>query len=142
MTVKLLPEHHLEFPGLPESTLVKIATLLEITCHGSFQGVCAANLLVLCMNHLLSCQPRVTVTSCFVCKVIRDLESIDNFCINPIHRIGLIHKLSIDSHTSNGVYKLMFYVLNNRGVSHYGILPVSRDIGWPAQQLDYFRYIK
>ena len=32
---------------------------------------------------LLSCQPRVTVT-CFVCKVIRDLESIDHLCINPI----------------------------------------------------------
>ena len=30
----------------------------------------------------------------------------------------------------------------NRGVSHYQILPVSRDIGWPVQQLDYFRYIK
>ena len=29
----------------------------------------------------------------------------------------------------------------NRGVSHYRILPVSRDIGWPVQQLDYFRYI-
>ena len=32
--------------------------------------------------------------------------------------------------------------LSNRGVSHYRILPVSRDIGWPVQQLDYFRYIK
>ena len=41
---------------------------------------------------LLSCQPRVTVTSCFVYKVIRDLESIDHLCINPFHRIGLIHK--------------------------------------------------
>ena len=41
---------------------------------------------------LLSCQPRVTVTSCFVYKVIRDLESTDYLCINPIHRIGLIHK--------------------------------------------------
>ena len=30
----------------------------------------------------------------------------------------------------------------NRGVSHYRILPVSRDFGWPVQQLDYFRYIK
>ena len=30
----------------------------------------------------------------------------------------------------------------NRGVSHYRILPVSRDIGWPVQQLDYFRYVK
>ena len=28
----------------------------------------------------------------------------------------------------------------NRGVSHYRILPISRDIGWPVQQLDYFRY--
>ena len=37
---------------------------------------------------LLSCQPRVTVTLCFVYKVIRDLESIDNLCINPIRRIG------------------------------------------------------
>ena len=28
----------------------------------------------------------------FVYKVIRDLESIDHLCINPIHRIGLTHK--------------------------------------------------
>ena len=41
---------------------------------------------------LLSCQPRVTVTSCFVYKVIRDLESIDHLCINPIRRLGLINK--------------------------------------------------
>ena len=41
---------------------------------------------------LLSCQPRVTVTSCFVYKVIWGLESIDHLCINPIRRIGLIHK--------------------------------------------------
>ena len=41
---------------------------------------------------LLSCQPRVTVTSCFVYKVIMDLESIDHLCINPIRQIGLIHK--------------------------------------------------
>ena len=46
---------------------------------------------------LLSCQPWVTVTSCFVYKVIRDLESIDHLCINPIRRIGLIHEWSIDS---------------------------------------------
>ena len=30
---------------------------------------------------------------------------------------------------------------SSRGVSHYRILPVSRDICWPVQQLDYFRYI-
>ena len=41
---------------------------------------------------VLSCQPGVTVISCFVYKVTRDLESIDHLCINPIHRIGLIHK--------------------------------------------------
>ena len=41
---------------------------------------------------LLSCQPRVTVASCFVYKIIRDLESINHLCINHIHRIGLIHK--------------------------------------------------
>ena len=41
---------------------------------------------------VLSCQPRVTVTSCFVYKVIRDLLSIDHLYISPICRIGLIHK--------------------------------------------------
>ena len=28
----------------------------------------------------------------FVYKVMRDLKSIYHLCINPIHRIGLIHK--------------------------------------------------
>ena len=37
--------------------------------------------------HVLSCQPRVTVTSCLVCKIIRDLESIDHLCINPIYTV-------------------------------------------------------
>ena len=44
MIVRLLTEHHLEFlsfkggcTGSSESTLVKNATLLEITCHGSFR---------------------------------------------------------------------------------------------------------
>ena len=32
--------------------------------------------------------------------------------------------------------------IGNRPLSHYRILPVSRDIGWPVQQLDYFRYMK
>ena len=45
----------------------------------------------------LSYQPKVTVTSCFVYKVIRDIESIDHLCINPILWIGLIYKWSIDS---------------------------------------------
>ena len=47
--------------------------------------------------HILSCQARVTVTSCFVYKVIRNLESIFHLCINPICRIGLILKWYIDS---------------------------------------------
>ena len=37
------------------------------------------------------------MTLCFVYKVIRDLESIDHLFINPIRRIGLIHKCSLDS---------------------------------------------
>ena len=32
------------------------------------------------------------MTSCFVHKVIRDLEAIDHLCINPIRKIGLINK--------------------------------------------------
>ena len=28
----------------------------------------------------------------FVYEVIRVLESIDHLCINPIHRLGLMHK--------------------------------------------------
>ena len=40
--------------------------------------------------HILSCQSRLTVTSCFVYKVIRDLESIDHLCINHIRRINTL----------------------------------------------------
>ena len=35
---------------------------------------------------VLSCQPRVTVMSCFVYIVIRDLQSTDHLCINPIRK--------------------------------------------------------
>ena len=38
-----------------------------------------------------SFQPRVTVTSCFVYKITRNLDSIDHLCIDPILGIGLIH---------------------------------------------------
>ena len=48
MSFKLLTEHHLKFLSLKgdyigssEYTLVKNATLLEITCHGSYYGVAA-----------------------------------------------------------------------------------------------------
>ena len=43
------------------------------------------------LQNLLSCQQGVTVMSCFVYKVIRDLKLIDHLCINPICRIGLIY---------------------------------------------------
>ena len=38
-------------------------------------------------EHVLSFQPLVKVTSCYLHKVIRVLESIDHLFINPIHRI-------------------------------------------------------
>ena len=40
---------------------------------------CRGKSRVSCM--VLSCQPRVLVTLCFVYKVIRDLESIDHFIL-------------------------------------------------------------
>ena len=36
------------------------------------------------------------MTSRFVYKAIKDLKSIDHLFINPIRRIGLIHKCSLD----------------------------------------------
>ena len=63
---------------------------------GFIQSACRINIQVIKI-HLLSSQPRVIVMSCFVYKVIRDLESIDHLFINPIRRIGLIHKWSLDS---------------------------------------------
>ena len=47
------------------------------------------------------------MTSCFVYKVIREFKSIDHLCFNPIHRIGSIHKQSINS------YKLKWSVQVN-----------------------------
>ena len=40
----------------------------------------------------------MTLLSGFVYTVSMNLESIDHLCINPIHRIGLIHMGSIDSY--------------------------------------------
>ena len=47
MIVKLLIEHHLRFlsltggcTGSSESTIVKNATLMEITCRGSYSSQC------------------------------------------------------------------------------------------------------
>ena len=46
---------------------------------------------------LLSCQPSVTVTRCFVYKAIRDLESMDHLCINLILCINtkVIYRLAL-----------------------------------------------
>ena len=41
---------------------------------------------------VLSCQPKVTMTSYSVFEVIRDLKSINHPRIDPILRIGPIHK--------------------------------------------------
>ena len=54
---------------------------------------------------VLSCQPRLTVTSCFVYKVITDLESIDHLCMNPIRRSDLSIHVS-----SSEVYTFVFYL--------------------------------
>ena len=43
----------------------------------------------------------------FVYKVSWDFESIDNLCINPIHRIGLIHKWSLDVNVLLNNFKLL-----------------------------------
>ena len=51
------------------------------------------------------------MTSCFVYKVIRDLESIYHLCINPIRRIGLIHKRYFDTRVSSSkVYTIVLYL--------------------------------
>ena len=66
----------------------------EILEHLPYCTLCDDETVCIDLTFLIqvSCQPRVTVTSCFVYKVIRNLELIDHLCINPIHRIGLIHK--------------------------------------------------
>ena len=52
--------------------------------HGQFHIKIGKTVWIICFitwEMLLSCQPIVTVTSCFVYKVIRDLESIDHLFI-------------------------------------------------------------
>ena len=69
------------------------------------------------LTHLLSCQPIRTLASCFVYKVIRDLESINHLCINDSITCVLILIAGRDKYmytcdlsirfSSGGVYKLM-----------------------------------
>ena len=102
MTLRLLSEHHLELLSLTEAAQAHLSLHLS-KCHIvgnhmsrlNYESCAIVHILhISCYgnSNILSCQPGVTVTSCFVYKVIRDLESIDHLCINPICRIGLIHK--------------------------------------------------
>ena len=63
------------------------------------------------------------MTSCFVYKVIRDLELIDHLCINPILRMGLIHKLSIESYwLKRSVYVIVLLNNSKRNTSSLSLL--------------------
>ena len=85
----------------------------------------------LCFKLLLPCQPRMTVTSHFVYKVIRDLESIDHLFINPIHRIGLIYTSDLSICVSSSeVYTLVFYLAIVNTVLYHGHF-------WLARQYNY-----
>ena len=89
---------HPDFPHIPpEPRYHDLDCVLVLDSSGSigrskFEQAKRATKVSTKQTDLPSCQPWVTVTSCFVYKVIRVLESIDHLCINPIHRIGLIHK--------------------------------------------------
>ena len=117
MILKLLTEHHLEFlsliggcRGLSESrsTFVKMPNCWKSHVTAQNNKWEASRLVIsnsinrrffpliigapdFCQK-VLYCRSKVTVMSCFVYKVIRDLESINHLCINPICRIGLILK--------------------------------------------------
>ena len=58
-----------------------------------FGMVCAfvvlCNKVRFCVSTVL---PAKSDSYVIVYKVMRDLESTDHLCINPIHRIGLMHK--------------------------------------------------
>ena len=75
--------------SMTPAILLKITSALDISSPLDSVYLC---LFLFAFILLLSCQPRVTVTLCFVYKVIRDLESMDHLCINPSRRVGLIHK--------------------------------------------------
>ena len=87
------------FIGLVSSGVVRFKTMVLLLLL-----VCCLLLLLLCVSGcvLLYCpaSQRHYVVSLnksesdviYFYKVIRDSESIDHLCINPIHRIGLIHK--------------------------------------------------
>ena len=70
-----------------------VSSVMHNVCPGRFLNSsvhvsCNSNCNINTWKKLLSCQQRVTVTSCFVYKVIMDLLSINHLRINPIRRIG------------------------------------------------------
>ena len=83
---------------------------------------------------ILSCQLRVTEKSCFVYKVIRNLESIYHFCINSI-RSDISFRVS-----SSGVFKVIFYliIVNKHDV--------TATLGWQDSRclllLHYIQYVR
>ena len=58
-------------------------------------STCKDEILLLVIQQLLSCQSIVTVTSWFAYKVIKDLESIDDLCINPIRSTQLFYGFAL-----------------------------------------------
>ena len=83
--------HCLSRPFWKATTVQNFRIFTVIQCKQPIKYLEHVNLLDL-KRYLLSCQPIVIVPSCFVYKVITALELIDHLCINPIPRIGLIHK--------------------------------------------------
>ena len=71
----------------------------------------------------------------FYLQSYQDLESIDDLCINPIRRIGLIHKSSIDSRVSSSeVYTLVFNLAIVNKVYYVAVI-----LGWyDSMYLNYY----
>ena len=66
-----------------------------ITKAAAFQGSVIINSVQVCSQspqELYTVLPAKSDSDMFRYKVIRNLESIDHLCINPILRIGLVHK--------------------------------------------------
>ena len=97
MSVKLLPEHHLEVlslkggcTGASESTLVKMQHLLEITCHGLFLNLQFIQILTLhlhlvqtSLSHFSPCF-LIVPSSSLQDRSVLDLDTITLICGNVI----------------------------------------------------------
>ena len=134
-----------KYQNVPEKNMEGVEFLIQalfrITNGGKYKHISSfffdtiiTNVHVININVcVLSCQPRVTVTSCFVYKVIRDLESIDHLCINPIRMIGFIHKRSIDSRKLKlSVHVSVYLAIVNKALRHCH--------SWLARQYVYAKF--